>query len=146
MDSVIEGSLIEQFHARKGYMKLRWEDLAQRVHKETTTVRKQLAYAANPSLNILEEYAAAMDARLVLLSDDALYDYENSGVPRAQKNLAEMDSELERLKEKLDEKDAIIADYRARLSSTEKMLSESIEAIHHKDERIDALTDKLLSK
>lgn len=146
MDNLYEGSLIEQFHARKGYMKLRWDDLARRVHKETTTVRKQLAYAANPSLNILEEYAAAMDARLVLLSDDALSDYEKSGVPRAQKNLADMDKELEHLKEKLDEKDAIIADYRARLVNTEKMLAESIESIHHKDARIEALTDKLISK
>lgn len=118
-------SLMEQFLGRKAYLKLTWQNLADRVHKDLSTVQKQLSANANPSLSVLQEYAAALDAEIVLMSDDARYDYHNSGVPRAQKNLADMDGELEKLKTKLDEKDALIE----RMNSTNTALRTNIDLL-----------------
>lgn len=103
------GALLEQLQGRRGYMKLTWDDLADRVHKDVSTVKKQISLSANPSLATLEEYAAAMDAEIVLLSGDALADYHNSGIARAQKNMADMDREIEALKEKVKEREETIA-------------------------------------
>ncbi len=111
--------LMEGFHGRKGYMKLSWEDLAERVHKDSSTLKKQMSLDSNSSMKTLDEIAAAMDSEIVLLSGDALADFKSSGVPRAQKNLADMDREIEKLKLRLDEKDAEIDRLR-------KMLDEMI--------------------
>ena len=133
------GTLVEQLQARKGYLKLTWEDLADRVHKDVSTVKKQLSLTSSPSIATLEEYALAMDSEIVLLSDDALADYKSSGVPRAQKSMAALDREREDLTEKVKEKDEQIRFCRDRIRFLE-------EALIKKDDRINMLTDKLMEK
>lgn len=136
-------SLIMQLQGRKGFLKLTWEDLAERVHKDVSTVKKQLSSRGNPSLSTLNEYAAALDAEIVLLSGDALYDYRQSGVPRAQKSLAEQDREIEHLKEKLDVKDEDIKEYKETIRSLRAQNDRLSALLEVKDTRIEKLTDKV---
>lgn len=137
------GSLIDQMIGRKGYLKLTWDDLAQRVHKDASTVKKQLSARGNPSLSVLEEYASAMDAEIVLLSDDARYDYKTSGVPRAQKSLADQDREIEHLKEKLDQKDDELEQARATVKRLRDQNDLLIKWIDEKDRKIYRMMDRL---
>ena len=113
--NIMSRLLMESLHGRKGYMKLTYEDLAERLHKDISTIKRQMALDGNSSIATLDEIAAAMDSVIVLISSDSLADYQDSGVPRAAKNLADLDREIERLTAKLNEKDELIAQKERRI-------------------------------
>lgn len=140
-------TVLKDLCAEKAKLKLSWQDIAGGVHKDASTVQKQLSSnGSNLTLALLDEYAVYFNGEIVFLPNDVLNNIKNSENISLRFRLAEAGTEIEKLKNKLEIKDELIQDMRARLAKLEEQLTKNNELLSHKDARIDSLTDKLLSK
>ena len=130
--------------------KMSMQKLADKIHKDVTTVAKQLdPNKGNPTLASIIQIADALDARLVVETEESMRAVEESDVSAYRDKIVEQGAEIARLHEELGRLREAVADRDARIAKRDVMLEDRKKMILAKDEDIrrkDAALAKLIAK
>lgn len=145
-------TVIRDLNARRIFLNISRQQLADKVHKDISTVNKQLdPNNGNMQLATLCEYAEALGGKIVFMSDDALLEMSSSDVSTMRMRMAELGQQNETLIKQvqhqeriIEEKDKRIAALRAVVVRKDEQIEEKDKAIVRKDKRLDDLYDRLL--
>ena len=141
MQNVIAG-----LNARRVYKGWSWQFLADMVHKDVTTVKRQLSEKAAPNLTLatIDEYLRVLGGWISYETDESVYAVDNADVNALRLRLTELGMQNDSLRDRLAEKDALIAEMRSRIERLEASLIESNRAIARKDSKLSSLIDSLV--
>lgn len=138
-------NVIAGLNARRAYKGWTWQFLAEQVHKDVNTVKKQLDGTSNLTLATVDEYTAVLGGRLCYETDEALQAIDDADVNQLRIKITELANKIERLNEKLEEKDKTIADLRELNHSMQAQLIKCTGDISRKDKKLAELIDSVIS-
>ena len=136
--------IITALNARRANLGITISELAARVSKDVTTVKKQLSGEGNMQLTTLCEYATALNGRIDFISDDIEREINTPEISNLRQRLSELGNQVDRLKEKLEDKDNDIVQLQKRNAELEAQLMAATSAVSRKDEKLSKLIDSVL--
>lgn len=117
--------------ARMRFKGWSYSDLSEILHKEPATVKKQLSesYFLHINLATLMEYVAALGGWIVYeTEEDKSVVVNNSEIDELRSTIAVLGSQNDELKNKLEDREATIANLRQRNGGLQEKLSTVIES------------------
>lgn len=125
MNNIVNGML-----ARMRFKGWTYQTLADALHKDVNTVKRQLSESkpGNLTLATIEEYLFVLGGRLVYETGEALDVINNSDVNELRTTINTIGSQNDELKRMLEDRDATIANLRQRNISLQEKLSTMIES------------------
>ena len=143
----MDKKIIADLKARRLALNLTVADLADRVHKDESTVRKQLSEKTVTGLQLstVMEYAAALEGTLQFVSFEEQAAKPSIEIDILNHRLAEQAKHIDYLNEKLDSKDDSIRALREMNSNLQNQLIRSANDIARKDRKLAELIDSVLS-
>ena len=154
-------NIIRDFNSRLAFLGLSKQALADKVHKEISTVSKQLdPNNSNLQLSTLEMYAEALGGSIAFLTPESIKAMQDSDVSDYRDRLIKMDTELEYLqgrvrfleklvqekKEEIARKEAIIEEKERIIARKDAIIEEKDRTIERKDKRLADYIDELRGK
>ena len=151
--------IIKDFNARLAYLGWTKQELAERVHKEASTVSKQLdPKTSNPQLSTLVLFAEALGGELQFVTKESARAAEEADVSSYRNRLSEMGTEISYLRqrvsyleklveeknEKIKRRDWTIAERESTIEKKEQIIEEKDKTIARKDAKISELFDRIL--
>ena len=123
--------LLHDIKAVMLYKKVSTQKLAELIHKDPTTIARQLdPEKGNPQLVSIVQIVDALGARLVVETEESVKAIQESNVTAYRDRITEMGAEIARLREKLEDRDA-------RIARRDKIIEEQKEVIARQDHIID---------
>ena len=128
-------NVLADIESRRAKLGLSRQELADRIHKDISTVNKQLSDArgASMTLRTAEDYAAALGGEIIMITDDAKKELYDKELTPLRDTITEQARELDRLKAELAHRDKLI-----------KTLEMALDACNRKDAKIAQLYDLIL--
>lgn len=142
----------EALNARRVFIGMSMQQLADKVRKDISTVSRQLGKQAE-SMQLASAclLADALGGRIVFLTDDALAEVENSDLSDVRQRFSELGAELERQKAAVEQLKDMNARLQSRVDAQEEIISrkdaqiaDKDRIIERKDARLAQLYDKIL--
>lgn len=142
----MDKKIIADLKARRLALNLSVADLADRVHKDESTVRKQLSEKTVTGLQLstVMEYAAALEGSLQFVSFEEQAAKPSIEIDILNHRLAEQAKHIEYLQEKLEGKDEAIQSLREMNSNLQDQLIRCTNDIARKDRKLAELIDSVL--
>lgn len=139
-------NIIAGLNARRIYKGWSWQFLADMMHKDVTTVKRQLSEktAANLTLATIDDYLKVLGGWISYETEESMAVIENSDVNALRLRLTELDAQNENLRARLNDKDELIAEMHGRIERLESALIESTQTIARKDSKLSTLVDSLV--
>lgn len=139
-------NIIAGLNARRIYKGWSWQFLADMLHKDVTTVKRQLSEktAANLTLATIDDYLKVLGGWISYETEESMAVIENSDVNALRLRLTELDAQNENLRARLHDKDELIAEMHGRIERLESALIESTQTIARKDSKLATLVDSLV--
>lgn len=133
--------LIADIKAVMNFRGLSTQKLADKMFKDSGTVSRQLDLEkGNPTLASIVQIVEALDARLVIETEESIKAKESADVTAYRERISELGAEVNRLTEKtadlsarVERRDQIIAEQKAAIARLERMIDYKDEDIHRKD-------------
>ena len=153
--------IIDDFNARIAFLGISRQELAEKIHKELTTVNAQLnVKISNPKLSTLLQYCEALGGELQFVTPESEKAMNDASVIAYRKRLQEMGSELNTLRDRIAALEALVEEKDAKLQRRDATIAEHVETakrlraiinrkeedISRKDARIAQLMDKILGE
>lgn len=138
-------NIVQALEARRITLKMSRQDLADKVHKDASTVAKQFSGGgSNMQLATLIEYANALDGAIVFLTSAEMDDYNVSAVTEMRQRILEMEQQRNALTAQLNALQEELASKTKRIETLKERIKNGREVIARKDELIDRLVTRLL--
>ena len=138
-------NIVQALEARRITLKMSRQDLADKVHKDASTVAKQFSGSgSNMQLATLIEYANALDGAIVFLASAEMDDYNVSAVTELRQRILEMEQQRNALTAQLNALQEELASKTKRIETLKERIKDGREVIARKDELIDRLVTRLL--
>lgn len=139
----MSNNVIAGLNARRAYKGWSWQFLADQMHKDVNTVKKQLDGSANLTLATVDEYTAVLGGRLCYETEEALQAIDDADVNQLRIKITELATKIENLQGKLADKEETIADLRERNKALQLSLAEATKTITRKDEKFAKIIDNM---
>lgn len=138
-------SVVKELEARRILLKLSRQDIADRVHKDVSTVTKQLS-PSNPNLQLstLCEYAEALDGAIVFRATEDLAKNNENAAEELRNRLLELEQQRSALTAQLNALKEEIAAKDQRIEKLRGAIEKKNAAIERKDNLIEQLSARLL--
>jgi len=151
-------NIIRDLNSRLAFLGWTKQELADKVHKEVSTVSKQMdPKNSNLQLSTLEMYAEILGGELAFLTPESIKAMQDADVTNYRDRLIKMDTELEYLqgrvrfleklveekKEEIARRDAIITEKERVISRKDAIIEEKDRTIERKDKRLAEFIDEL---
>ena len=142
----MDKKIIADINARRTALGLSMNDLAERVHKDVSTVKKQLSEKSATGLQFatLMEYANAVEGDIKFITFEELSATPSVEIDILNSRLAEQANHIKYLEEKLDGKDDTISLLREMNANLQSQLIRSTDDIARKDRKLAELIDSVL--
>lgn len=142
----MDKKIIADLKARRLSLGLSISDLAERVHKDESTVKKQLSEKTVTGLQLstVLEYANALEGTLQFITYEEQVQKPTMEIDLLNHRLAEQAKHIEYLQDKLDGKDETIHELRYMNNSLQEQLIRSANDIARKDKKLAELIDSVV--
>lgn len=140
----MDSKVISELRARRVALGLSIADLAERVHKDESTVKKQLSEKAGLQLSTALEYANALEGTLQFVSFEEQVAQPSVAIELLNHRLAEQAKHIEYLEDKLDGKDETISALRELNVALQEQMLRSTADIARKDKKLAEMVDSVI--
>lgn len=143
----MDRKIISDFKARRLALGLSVQDLAARVHKDESTVKKQLSDKSSTGMQLSTalEYANALEGTLQFVTFEEQATKSSVEIDLLNHRLAEQAKHIEYLTDKLDGKDDTIRSLRDQNAELQNQLIRSTNDIARKDKKLAELIDSVIT-
>ena len=137
--------IVRDLLARKAYLNVSFTELAERVHKDKSTVQKQLSEKSGHGMNLATaaEYARALGGEISLITEETEKALENSELPIMRARIAELGQHNEYLRERLESKDEMNRTLQHMNEELERQLIRMAENVDRKDKKFSEILDQM---
>lgn len=130
--------LIRDFKSRMSVLGWKDTDLADKIHKDPSTIKKQLdPKTSNPQLSNLEMMAEALGGSIAFITPETEKALNDADVTAWRNRVSELTSEVERLRERVASLETLLAEKIAKIQKRDEIIAKRDETISHKDEIIE---------
>lgn len=138
-------SIVQALEARRITLKMSRQELADKVHKDASTVAKQFSGGgSNMQLATLIEYANALDGAIVFQTAAEMADYNESAVAEMRQRILEMEQQRNALVAQVNALQEELSAKTQRIEKLKERIKDGREVIARKDDLIDRLVNRLL--
>lgn len=153
--------IIRDFNSRIAMLGLTKQEIADKIHKDLSTVNKQLdPKTSNPQLSTLIQYAELLGGAIHFATPESIQAMEDVNLSAYRDRLQDMGNEVEALREKINALETLITEKNAKIQRRETIIAEQTETmkrlwaiiarkdedIARKDKRIAQLLDRILGE
>lgn len=130
--------LIRDFKSRMSVLGWKDTDLADKIHKDPSTIKKQLdPKTSNPQLSNLEMMAEALGGSIAFITPETEKALNDADVTAWRNRVSELTSEVDRLRERVASLETLLAEKIAKIQKRDEIIAKRDETISHKDEIIE---------
>lgn len=130
--------IINDFKARMAVLGWKQQDLADRLHKDISTIAKQLdPKTSNPQLSTLEMMAEALGGSIAFITSETEKAMMDADVTAWRNQVAALSSEVEYLRERVNILEPMLAEKTMKIQKRDEIIAKRDETISHKDEVIE---------
>jgi len=131
-------NIIRDFNSRLAFLGWTKQELADKVHKELSTVSKQLdPKTSNLQLSTLELYAEILGGTLAFLTPESIKAMQDADVSSYRDRLVKLDTEIEYLRGRVRFLEGLVQEKKDDIVKKEKQLEEKERIIARKDAMIE---------
>ena len=128
---------IKEMACRMDKLGMSWQDVAGKAGKDRVTAIRQLSEESNPTIDTLEQYAAALGGSIHFLPDDWSegikdVEYVNKEIARMNESIGALRKENEMLRERIEKQDALLEKRLVRINELQELLTKVIEKLMEK--------------
>ena len=129
-------TIINDLKSRRVMIGMSWGELAAACHKDISTVQKQLAEGANPTLATIVQIAEALGADVRVVTPESIAASVNNDVEVYRARLLELQEQLDQERARVERRNATIAEMTESAKRKERMVETMYESIEEKDKMI----------
>ena len=129
-------TIINDLKSRRTMVGMSWGELAAACHKDISTVQKQLAEDANPTLATLVQIAEVLGADVRVVTPESIAASVNNDVEVYRARLLELQEQLDQERARVERRNATIAEMTESAKRKERMVETMYESIEEKDKMI----------
>jgi len=153
--------IIRDFNSRIAFLGLTKQEIADRIHKDLSTVNQQLnPKVSNPQLSTLIQYAELLGGALHFVTPESAKAIEDANISAYRDRLQELGHEVASLKDQINAQKTLLTEKDSKLQRREETIKQHEETMYRlrriidrkeediarKDKRIAQLMDKILGE
>lgn len=126
--------LIRDLKSRMTVLGWKDTDLADKLHKDPSTIKKQLdPKTSNPQLSTLEMMAEALGGSIAFITPETEKAMMDADVTTWRNQVAALSTEVEYLRGRVSSLEALLAEKTAKIQKRDEVIAKRDETISHKD-------------